>query len=349
MKCNPNPAFLRVLASLGAGFDCASKEEIRMARETGVPSAKLIYANPCKAPLHIKKAKQEGVKMMTFDNVDELRKIHQYYPEAELVLRILPDDSHSLMKFGSKFGAASDSWETLYAEAKRLQLNVIGVSFHVGSGCFDAIAYEHALKLARSAFDLADRYGFEMTLLDIGGGFPGSSHNVSVTFPEIAAVLRPLLDELFPDSVRVIAEPGRYFAEPTMTFVSRIHSKRTYIEEGARAFKYYIHDGVYGAFNCIMFDHAKPEAHLVFPSVNHLNQAEYKSTVFGPTCDSIDKIVFGQMLPELEVGQWLFFPNMGAYTTAAASTFNGFQPPQQFYVISELQHKKICIDDTGLS
>lgn len=39
-------------------------------------------------------------------------------------------------------------------------------------------------------------------------------------------------------------------------------------------------------------------------------------------------------LPEMHVGDWMLFENMGAYTVAAASTFNGFQRPTIYYVMS---------------
>lgn len=344
MKCNPSQPIVRILAAMGTGFDCASAEEIMIAKELNVPNSKIIFANPCKSKINILKAREEGIKMMTFDNVDELRKVHRLFPEAEMVLRILPDDSHSLMKFGTKFGAPSESWEELFTEANKLGIKIVGVSFHVGSGCFDAIAYAHALSLARSCFDMASTYGFDFTLLDIGGGFPGST-DTSLTFPEIADVLRPTLDELFPASqgVKIIAEPGRYFAQACITLATSIHSKRAYREgDGSKCFKYYVGDGVYGSFNCIMFDHANPKPCLLRDEIPADSSSEsesdeervrYSSTIFGPTCDSMDRIVNQTLLPELAVGEWIFFENMGAYTTAAASSFNGFHSPSSFYVL----------------
>eukprot|EP01102_Stenamoeba_stenopodia_P009754 TRINITY_DN288_c0_g1_i1.p1 TRINITY_DN288_c0_g1~~TRINITY_DN288_c0_g1_i1.p1 ORF type:complete len:310 (+),score=66.02 TRINITY_DN288_c0_g1_i1:714-1643(+) len=294
-------------------------------------SSKLIFANPCKFPQHIKHAKEEGVEMMTFDNLDELHKIKANYPEAKLVLRILPDDSHSLCKFGTKFGAAASVCPELLATAAALNLNVIGISFHVGSGCYDASAFRDALILAKSIFDLGPNYGFDFTLLDIGGGFPGTDEH-NPTFPQIAKIVTPLLDELFPPHVRIIGEPGRYFAASTMTLISNIHSRRISndVNTGAKMIRYYIDDGVYGSFNCIFFDHQHP---MPIPlSSNHREAAYYLANVFGPTCDSLDLVAKEVLLPELEVGEWLVFENMGAYTTAAASSFNGFRTIRTFYI-----------------
>ena len=97
----------------------------------------------------------------------------------------------------------------------------------------------------------------------------------------------------------------------------------------------YINDGVYGAFNCIMFDHQEPQ-----PEVLCLNGsfhvpstvATCAASVWGPTCDSIDVVCPVTQLPRsLEVGDWLAFANMGAYTICAASQFNGFQVSNVVY------------------
>jgi len=184
------------------------------------------------------------------------------------------------------------------------------------------------LVLARKAFDMGAKYGYDFTLLDIGGGFPGSDQSTP-TFSDIAKVVGTLLDELFPPSVGIISEPGRFFAASTSFFVTSIHSRRVSQDGVGKRFKYYIGDGVYGAFNCILFDHAHPNPLLVSPPCS---SDLYSSTIFGPTCDSMDTVVPDVLLPELLVGEWLYFSDMGAYTTAAASNFNGFSKPQSFYV-----------------
>jgi len=91
---------------------------------------------------------------------------------------------------------------------------------------------------------------------------------------------------------------------------------------------YYLSDGVYGSFNNIVFDHAQPS-----PATFKNSEVTRKSCLFGPTCDSIDVICKDIDLPELEIGDWLYFMNMGAYTVASASSFNGFKPPNAFYVV----------------
>jgi ornithine decarboxylase len=329
VKCNPMPAILRFLASMGVGFDCASAGELKMIKDLEVSSSRIIFANPCKLPSHVRFAKSIEVTRMTFDNLDELKKIKINFPEAELIMRILPDDSKSMCRFGSKYGAAEDVWPTLFTAAKELELNIIGISYHVGSGCYSASAFADAIYLARRAFDLGKEYGFGMNVLDIGGGFSGTQ-DAKPAFEEVARLIAPLLDELFPTE-RIIAEPGRYFAASTMTLVTTVHSRRKYVDpEGKQKVLYYIDEGVYGSFNCILFDHQQPQPLLLRPPQDSC--IEYESTIFGPSCDSMDMITKDYPLPELEVGDWLTFENMGAYTTCAASDFNGFRTTKTIFV-----------------
>lgn len=120
---------VKLLASLGTGFDCASKSEIQQVLDAGVESNRIIYANPCKQASFIRYAAQHNVSRMTFDNTEELYKIKKLYPDAELVLRILTDDSSSLCQLGLKFGAPLDTVEDLLRTAKELELNVMGVRY----------------------------------------------------------------------------------------------------------------------------------------------------------------------------------------------------------------------------
>jgi len=212
---------LRLLAALGTGFDCASMNEINMVAELGVNPSRVIFANPCKPASFVRHAAKMGVDMMTFDNVDELYKIARIHPGAKLVLRILTDDSKSLCRLGLKFGASLVAVPTLLAKAVELGLNVIGVSFHVGSGCYDTEAFADAVARAKKAFIMGQEAGYEFSLLDVGGGFE-SGH-----FEESAAVLARALRTHFGDfSGRVIAEPGRFYVADAFTLAAHIIARR---------------------------------------------------------------------------------------------------------------------------
>jgi len=330
VKCNPDDVIMNVLAGLGAKFDCASKGEIEKVLKIGhVAPEDIIFANPCKPVGHLNFAKKMGVKQMTFDNLQELQKIRQCFPEAELFLRIVVDDSGALCQFSSKFGAPMSECGKLFKAGKEMGLNIVGVSFHVGSGQQTIESYADALDRARGLFDLASLEGYELKILDIGGGFPGDElEDDPLDFESFAKSIAQKIDELFPNT-RCIAEPGRYFAAACATLVTKVTSLRDQTEcDTVSKFLYYINDGVYGSFNNLLFDHA-----TCYPKFlrNVSDEYEYVSTVFGPSCDGLDCILKNYPLPKIELGEWLYWRNMGAYTMCAAASFNGFPLPDVHY------------------
>ncbi|XP_070556890.1 ornithine decarboxylase-like [Ptychodera flava] len=356
VKCNETPAVLQVLAGLGTGFDCASKKEIQTMTDMGVEPSRIVYANPCKPNSHLKFAAERDVSLMTFDNEMELQKVKRLYPDAKLVLRILTDDSTAQCQLGLKYGCHPHHTPHLLKVAKELGLNVVGVSFHVGSGCREATAFSEAIQSSRMVFDYGQQLGFNFELLDIGGGYPGQV-SAAITFEEMAVCINQALEEYFPKScgVRIIAEPGRYFVASAFTLTVNVIAKRavardikTFCVPGAEdlvsntvapsqsdepAFMYYCNDGVYGSFNCLLFDHA-----TVIPSlIKKVDPGvpRYSSSVWGPSCDGLDRIMEHCMLPELDVGDWIVFEDMGAYTLCAASTFNGFPKPKCYVIATE--------------
>ena len=283
VKCNPDARLLQTLRNKGASFDCASGEEIRAALATGASVDEIIFANPIKSISDLRYAASVGVRMMTFDNDAELLKIKAHAPEAQLVIRLLPDDSGSVMRFGSKFGADEADAPALLQLANQLGLSVIGTSFHIGSGCFDPTKYESAIAMCRRIHDVAhfDLGLPRMTLLDIGGGFSGATIDESIVeaqtkkippFEQFAGVINAALEAHFNTRdmghVKCIAEPGRYFATSLSTLFTLIQGKRN-VRKVAKAGEdvssepnkilLYVNDGVYGSFNNLMFDHAKVE------------------------------------------------------------------------------------------
>jgi len=226
VKCNPDPYVLRLLAALGTGFDCASNGEISQVLKISggvmMDRSRILFANPCKATSSIRNAAKVGVEMMTFDNADELYKISRTHGCAKLIVRILTDDSKSLCKLGIKFGASLLNVPALLAKARELRLDVIGVSFHVGSGCYDPSTYTDAVMRARRAFDMGKEVGYDFRLLDVGGGFEDG------LFERAAAVLTSAIDRYFPerDGIKIIAEPGRFYVSKAFSLATNIIARR---------------------------------------------------------------------------------------------------------------------------
>ncbi|XP_034152217.1 ornithine decarboxylase 1-like isoform X2 [Esox lucius] len=197
-----------------------------------------------------------------------------------------------------------------------------------------------------------------MTLLDIGGGFPGQN-DFKLTFEEIAADINKALEEFFPPScgVSVIAEPGRYYVTSAVTLAANVIAKKVIMEElssfngdqltvtrttscrtdcgtANRTMMYYLNDGVYGSISMLLND---PVQSIVSPYPHRKPKPDepvYPCVIWGPTCDSVDVVVKNTFLPELQVGDWLLIDNMGAYTHCISTTFNGFKKTPIYYVMS---------------
>ena len=326
VKCNPNPVILDALASLGCNFDCASENEMKMVIEITKDPSRIIFANPCKMSSQIRYARSNDVDLMTFDCEEELYKIKLYHPYAKLVLRLAVDESNSRCKFNKKFGCKLSQVEELLNIVKTLKLDVIGFSFHVGSGCTSANTFYDAINECKKACAIAEKIGINISIIDIGGGFPGIDKNIK--FEDIAKRINDGMTDFFQseldnNSIQFIAEPGRYFAEPSHTLVLNVIGKKNVIDDdtGEKIIIYYLNDGIYGSFGCIYFDHNNP---TILP-FNERNDKVHKSRLFGPTCDSIDLIANEIMLPELAIGEWIYIENFGAYTIASSSNFNGFK------------------------
>lgn len=172
-------------------------------------------------------AKNKGVNLTTFDSKEELEKIKLHYQEANLVLRIKTDDKSSLIQLSKKFGASQNQWEMLITKCKELNLNLVGVSFHVGTGSYDTTTFAKAISDSAEIFTLASKYGFDLTLLDIGGGFPGND-SAEPSFEEFADIINISIEKFFKNkkNLKIIAEPGRYFAESCLICVAKIISRK---------------------------------------------------------------------------------------------------------------------------
>lgn len=371
IKCNPDEIIIKLMSSMGLGFDCASKNEIAKVIGEDVPPEKIIFANPCKMIEQIKFARANDVDLMTFDSSHELYKIKLYHPSADLVIRIQTDDSKSRCKFNCKFGVRLDEVNDLLIQAKFMELKIVGVSFHVGSGCEDENVFKTAINDCRQVYDIAKKMDFDIKLIDIGGGFPGDD---DIQFSKMADVINDSISENFKDiDVRFIAEPGRYFVTSAYTLVTSVINKKIVkkedycrdinvasvkskldtcdetkdivsvfsdvksekkIHDDSKHIIYYLSDGVYGSFNNTIFDHAKVK---LFP-FNERNEKTYDCTIYGPTCDSFDKIGNVFRLPDLSIGEALYSENMGAYTiSATAFKFNGFEQPEIKYIINSFK------------
>ncbi|XP_062996025.1 antizyme inhibitor 2 isoform X2 [Elgaria multicarinata webbii] len=253
LKCNHSKGVLQMLAGLGAGFGCVNKAEMATVKSIGVPPDRIICTSPCKQNSLIRYAASQGVQLMTFDNEVELEKAARSHPSARMIVCLATDDSRSSTRLSMKFGASLKTCRHLLETAKEINVEVVGISFHIGSSCTDPRIFTQSIADARLVFEMGAELGYKMHLLDIGGVFPG------------------------PDESR-----GRFEEKPS------------------------------------------PDLPV------------HNSSFWGPTGDGLDRIADGLELPELHVGDWLIFENMGAHTVPACSSLSGAQQAQIHYAMSRM-------------
>ena len=333
VKANPDPAIVKTLFDAGSIFDVASRPEFLIVYEyiKDLPAKKrqdwiwdkIIYANPIKAEETLREL-DPYKPLVTYDNFEEIHKIKKYAPHAGLALRLNVPNTGAMVELSSKFGAAPGEAVDLILEADRAGLVVEGLSFHVGSQTTNFNNYVAALHLAASVFKEARDRGYtKMNLLDIGGGFPAPYDQTVKPFRELAKIINRELDRLFPKEIQIIAEPGRFMVATAAVAVSRIIGKAIRNQKLC----YYVKDSVYHTFSGVIFDHC--QYHLK----SFKSGPAQLCSVFGPTCDALDVISLAEQLPEkLQLGDLLYSENIGAYSNASATRFNGFPPATVVHV-----------------
>ena len=332
VKANSDPEIIKTLYNMGSSFDVASMNEFLLVHKNieNLPDEerqkfiweKIIYANPIKG---IKTLKKLDVykPLVTFDNIAEIHKIRDHAPNTGLVLRIKVPNTGAMVELSSKFGADPGSAVELIEEAHKCGLVVEGLSFHVGSQTTNFENYIQALSVAAGIINEAKLKGYEkLKILDIGGGFP-APYDVNVEpFHALARRLNSELDRLFDDSIEIIAEPGRFMVATACTSIASVIGKADRDDKRC----YYINDGVYHTFSGIIFDHCKYHLQAFKTGPKQI------CSVFGPTCDALDTISLAEELPDLDIGELVYSENIGAYSRASSTWFNGFPPAEIIHI-----------------
>ena len=331
VKANCEPAIIRTFYKCGASFDVASMPEFMMVydniRKLSAKAQqdfiwdKIIYANPTK-PKETLRALDKYKPLVTYDNVEELRKIRKYAPHAGVVLRLGVANTGSQCELSNKFGCAPGEAADLIEAAFKLGLVVEGLSFHVGSQCTNFQNFVQALNTAAAVMKESKARGHELKILDIGGGFPAPYNKHVKPFRELAKVINAEIKRLFAPDIQILAEPGRFLVATAATVVARVIGKA--VRDSKQC--YYINDSVYHTFSGIIFDHCQ------YPLSAFKSGKKEICAIFGQTCDGLDTISQSEHLPSLEIEDLVYAVNIGAYSNASATWFNGFPPAKVIHV-----------------
>ncbi|GFS63884.1 antizyme inhibitor 2 [Trichonephila inaurata madagascariensis] len=322
VKANADPVLMKLFVLLGYGFDCSTEGEIRLALKSGADPRKIIFAHTIKTHKALEYASSVGVDFMTFDTKEELLKISKDFPTARLVLRLKAESTQEFYNLSKKFGCELYEAEDLLLQAKNLNLNVVGVSFHVGALIECSEIYTSAIEKSRQVFDTAQKLGFKFTIMDIGAGFFGSTEKEHV-FHKVSQDIKRSLKENFPNGdVEFIAEPGCYCVASAVSLTTSILGKKSVNSKETNQIsrEYFVNDSYYGSF----FEHHDLYDVKPVPVLNPYELKErtkYKSKIWGQTCCSEDVAKEECVLPDMEEGEFIQWLNMGAYARGVASNF----------------------------
>ncbi len=312
IKALPNETVITALHKEGCYFDIASQGEVKLLERNGITAKKTIHTHPIKRDIDIRSTLRFGCTTFVVDNEFELEKFVRYKERVGLLLRLNFSNPDAVVNLAKKFGLSVEEAPAFISKAAQTGIHIKGLSFHVGSQSKQYQSHVDAIKAcAEIIAESRKTRDIPMSILDIGGGFPINYDGTGADIEDFCAPINKMLATL-PANIRVIAEPGRFIAAPSMTCVTSV------IGKAIRAGKpwYYLDDGVYNSFSGQIFDHA------IYPIASVRKGTTRPSALAGPTCDSIDVISENIELPDLNIGDLIVAPMMGAYTSATATEFN---------------------------
>jgi len=353
IRCNSDPCVTSALDALGCGFVCSSMGELNQLLQKDVAPEKIMFVRPFKTLAQLKVVRDSGVGFLTFDSASELEVIMKVYPQAKLLLRIATTPvagaptpflgkvagSAARLNLSQRYGVEASAVDEVLSYAKSLNANIVGISCHVDSLAHDAELFTDTLTQISQYYSVvASSVGKEDLIVDLDAELVDWSYDLGKNSDKAVVQSLSLLKDLFPSSVRFSARPSKYMVMESHTLAVNVIARRTVAAKTpvgktdrgeSDEFLYYVNDGLYGSFNCLVY-----EKHSVSPQpLRESTDSDklYRCTIFGPTCDGIDVVSDHEYLPKLEVGDWLYFQNMGAFTVSSSTSFNGFDLPKFHY------------------
>jgi len=323
VKANDNLSVLELLASLGANFEVASIAEVIKLVELGVSGSRMITSNPIKPLDFIEVCRQVGINYLCADSKDEIEKIKFAFPNAKVYIRLEIENKESSWPLSGKFGLNEEEAKELIDYAVRKKVNIVGLTFHAGSQNNSPDSFVYALDIAKRIFDFAKaKCKIDMYLLNIGGGFPIDYTDKVRDINQFKTKIYSKLNE-FDNSGNMILqmEPGRRIIGEAGIMVSRVIGKA--VREG----KNWLYIDV-GVFNGMM---------EVIGGINYTFKTNSRRrakvwNIGGPSCDSTDIVAKDVLLPEPEIGDFVYILSAGAYTSVYAAPFNGYRIPTTILV-----------------
>uniref|UniRef100_A0A1I7W046 Ornithine decarboxylase n=1 Tax=Loa loa TaxID=7209 RepID=A0A1I7W046_LOALO len=340
LRCNPDNILLKLLTrNTDMGLCCSNRYEVEMAMKI-VNVDRIIYGNPLWTRGSIRHAKECGIQTVIIETEDDLKRFTTYYPEVSIILRVTMDRKLVSDPF-TEDNFDVEKAVSLLRTIKDSSVKIKGVSLSVRSICTTPTMYLYAIAQCRRLFDTGLEVGHKMDVLDVGDGFPSMSATDGISFDQIAKSLQVALALFFPSKlfkdIKIIAEPGPYFAASTFSLITRVIDKRLIdgsfltndeSDAGTVGYVYQINEGFYGAFGCKLSTRRNP---ICSPLMIFGEKMNTYAAIIGPEPCDTDIVLPLTRLPPLQVGDWLIWHDMGAYTIGNHDTSERNDPPLVIY------------------
>jgi ornithine decarboxylase len=320
LKANPHPGIVQLLQELDCQFEISSLGELELLLNMGIPSRRIISGNPVKEGAFVERAHASGIDLFAFDSYPEIEKLADCAPGSRVTVRLAVPNDGSEWPLSKKFGVEPREAADLLRRAGQRGLRPVGITFHVGSQCTQPDTWAVAIQKSRIVWQLAAEKGVALSLLNVGGGFPIEYLKPVPSTAEIAGVVHRSVADAFPGGVELAVAPGRALVGEAGLL------EATVIARAERDSKPWFYLDV-GVFNGLM----ESVGGIRYRVSTDRGGPVIQCVLAGPSCDSFDVIDPGAELPDLQVGDRVRILSAGAYTTAYASQFDGFQIPAIHY------------------
>lgn len=326
VKSNPHPKIIEQLDEIVEGYDIASLGEWELLKKHKVKPERILFSNPVKVSHHIEKTFMNGVRFYALDSLDEIKKLSEFAPGANVYIRVQVSNYGSKFPLSRKYGVLPAHVAEYAALARDMGLKIRGLTFHVGSQAENVQVWETAFKICSDSIKRLEQTGITVDFLDIGGGFPANYGQPSPSISSVCKSINKSIDQYVPKNIRVVAEPGRFICAGASILVTKIIAR----EHRSGIDWLYLDMGVFQG----LMEPLEMKG-WQYPIFTDKNPRGYKKafTLTGPSCDAYDTIGDEYMLPsEINMGDKLYIASTGAYTTVYGSTFNGFDLPKNYFV-----------------
>lgn len=327
MKSNPLSEILSTLSEVGCGFEIASTGELDKLLFLDVDPSRIIYSNPVKSRDSIAYAFGNGVGSFSFDSEQELQKLAEHAPGANVYMRVAVSESGSRFSMSEKFGVLLSQATDLALKVANFELNLVGLAFHVGSQAENSGQWQAAIAEVGEVIRELESEGIKLDFLNIGGGFPesyleGQTPRLSDIATEVHAAIQQL-----PYTLRLYMEPGRRMVANSATLTTKVIAR---LERNKENWLFLDTSAYNSVFEAMIF---QGNMRYNIDPPNNRTGVPTNFVLTGPTCDSLDTISYNAQLPgDIQEGDSLVIKNVGAYSLTFASEFNGFEIPKAYFI-----------------